>query len=841
MRHIERPGIPASEPAARRWARDLWQDLGYALRQLRHAPGVSALIVATLAIGIGANATMAGAVDRLLLRAPAGVRDADGLVRLLFQEPGAPVLGGYMNYPALMDLRREVGAFADVAGYTSQALPFGVGPDAPEIRATLVSPSFFSLLGARPVLGRLFTSADGFPEGAAAGGPALAVLGHGFWQRQFGGDPRVLGRTVRLGTLTYTVIGVTQPGFAGVEAEVPDVWLPVTVTAAVELTPRQAWLEDRGSAWMLAVARMRPGATRAAAEAQGTTVWRHYNTTPGAPGADTRLLTTSVIRGRGPDRPREVKVALWLGGVSALVLLIACANVANLLLARAFTRRREIAVRLALGAGRGRLARQMLAEAGLLAMLGGVGAVGLAALGGGVLRRLFVSAGLGAGGFVDARLLAFSAAIALGTGMLVSLAPLAQSTTPDLTAGLRAGQASGGGRTSRVRAALLGAQAALCMLLLVVAALFAQSLHRVQSLDLGLDPEQTLSASFNLDRGAMTVAERDAGYAEMLERVRAIPGVTGAARATGGGRAVAVHTKTHDTWEHTLRTQGVPYEAAVDSGYFRMLGTSMRGRDFTAADVRGAPLVTILNEPLAELLFPGQDAIGQCVYLPIRSNDPDGDCWTVVGVVQGFWYHRSILNREGLLVYVPLAQRSYGLGRPGRLVVSVNGPTAAVIPAVRQAILDAWPGLDRVRVQAMRDTMTPELRPWQLAATMFSLFGAVALVIAAVGLYAVVAFAAAQRSTEIAVRIALGAHARNVLAVVAGDGLRTVVVGLAVGAAAALGIRHWLGPLLFQTSPGDPRIIGGVAALLLGVAALAVAVPTVRALRRDPAAVLRVD
>ncbi|HEU4631070.1 MAG TPA: ABC transporter permease [Gemmatimonadaceae bacterium] len=834
-------GYRPPEPALRRWARDLRQDLGYALRQLRQAPGVSALIVLTLAIGIGANATMAGVIDRLLLRAPPYVETPDRLVRLFSRRSVDPRFGPYTSYPAFLDLQREVRAFDAVAAYTSIRLWAGTGIDAEELRATLVSSTYFSLLGASPTLGRAFTPADGFPTGQTPGGPALAVLSYGYWQRQFGGDPNVLGRALHLGRLTYTVVAVMPPGFRGVEAETPDIWLPLAVTADVDL--RRYILEDRSLSWLQVVARLRPGATRAEAELQAVPVLRRDGP-PSGRFALSQVLAASVIHGRGPDAPREVKVALWLGGVSALVLLIACANVANLLLGRAFVRRRETAVRLALGASRGRLARQLLSEAMVLAVLGAGGAILLAAVGGRVLQGLLAAGALGTGGFVDVRLFAFTTAITLGTGVLVSLAPLVQSTAPDLTVALRTGRATGGGRAGRVRATLLGLQAALCMLLLVVAGLFARSLGEVEGLDLGVDQEHTVVASINLNRLALPRPAIDGIYDDIVDRVRAIPGVVGVALAEAnpyqGGHAVNMRTPEHG-WDFYMHGMYYPPMLTfVDSNFFHVVGASLRGRDFSSVDVRGAPRVVIINEPAAQLLWPGEQAIGRCMLLDPGRGGLGPECFTVVGVTTGYWYH-DILDRDRPMAYLPLHQFTVGLGRPGGMFVRTRGDAATILPAVRAAILGAWPDIPPVRVRRMRDLIDPAVRPWRTAATMFSLFGAVALVIAAVGLYAVVAFSAAQRSTEIAVRIALGAHARDVLAAVGGDGLRTVAIGLTVGAAAALGIRHWIGPLLFQTSPSDPGIIAGVAALLLGVAVLAILVPTVRALRRDPAAVLRVD
>lgn len=827
------------------WLRDVFQDVPLALRQLRRTPAATSLIILTLGIGIGINVTMAGLIDRLLLRPPAHVRDADRVARLLFVGPandGGNRVGTRWSYPAMMDLARDVSAFEKVAAHADVRLALGSGPDVQEVRASLVSPSFFPLLGVRPFLGRLFSYADGYPEGEAAGGPPLAVISYGFWQRQFAGDSGILGRNVRIGALPYTIVGVAPSGFRGVDLEPQDVWLPISVAADSEVTA--AWRSGRATRWLGVVARLRPGVTRAAAGQQVTAVWRYFNAPPGTVEARTRVVAASIINGRGPDAPREVKIALWLGGVSALVLLIACANVANLLLARAFTRRREIAVRLALGAQRGRLLRQMLTEAAMLTIISAAAAVFLAMVSARVLQRLFVD-DVAATGFVpNTRLLAFTAAIALGTVVLISLAPLLQSTRPDLTDALRTGASAGGGRTSRVRTLLLGTQGALCMLLLVIAGLFAQSLRRVESLDLGVDVDNTLLVYLPVDRLALAKEEVTQLYDHIRQRVGAIPGVRGVALASwnpfAGGHAVAPYTQEHseDYYWPPGFTIDAPIETAVDSGFFRTIGAaSLRGRDFTSADVSGAPDVAIINEPMADFLWPGEDALGRCVYLPYSIGEVVG-CTTVVGVLPGF-LKRSILEREAMAVYVPLAQYSSKVDRPGSMLVGVRGNMTTLLPIIRRAIGSVRADMPAVRIIPMGDVVSPQYRPWRVAASMFSIFGGVALAIAVVGVYAVVSYSAEQRSAELAVRIALGARGRNVLLAVAGHGLVTVAAGLAVGVLTALAISHWIGPLLFHTSPSDPAIITGVALLLLGVAVVAMLVPTVRALSRNPAAVLQ--
>lgn len=823
----------ASRPL--RWLRDLRTDVHHTARQLRRAPGPAAFIIATLALGIGANVTMAGVIDRLLLRAPAAVPER--VRRLLFDVPGAPV-GTVTSYPKLLDFKHDVGAFEAVGASTIRRMSLGGAGDSRELSAALVSPDFFRVFDIHAAFGRLFSVSDGFPEGAASGGPAVAVLGYEFWQREFGGDSSILGRPLRIGSVTYAVVGVSPPRFGGVDAKVPDAWLPLTVAADGAMRPQI--LEDRESSWLSVAVRLKAGQTDAAAAAQATRVARR-DTPPVPPYDQLRVITASAIRGRGPDAPRDVRVALWLGGIAAMVLALACANVANLLLARAFTRRREIGVRVALGARRGRLVRQMLTESLVLALLSGGAALLLASTSSGLLRRFFLVIGDLEGGLVDTRLLLFVLFVALGTGVLVGLVPIAHSLTPDLTRALNVGMNVGGGRSARVRALLLAGQAALCTLLLVVAGVFSQSLRRVNALEIGLNPDHVLMADFDLNDAVMDGQQRGETYAELLDRVRAIPGVERAVLARSNLRAVNVHTATRSSSEHTHRTNGVPYESIVDSGYFRALGTPMRGRDFASADVQGAPPVAIINEPLANVLFPGEEALGQCVFLPLRADEPDSTCWTVVGVLRGYWYGRSILDRDGLLVYVPLAQRRVGLGRPNRMVITLNESTSATAAAVRNVMQQVRPDRARLRVEWMRDTLEPQLRPWRLSSTMFSLFGLLALVIAAVGLYAVVAFIAVQRAPEVAVRLALGARAHHVLVVVAGEGLSAVAAGVALGATASLGLRRWIGPLLFRTSTTDPSVLAGVALLLLVVAAVAILLPVRRALSTNPAATLRAD
>ena len=831
-----------------RWWRDLHRDLVYAWRHLARTPGTSSLIVLTLAIGIGATVSMAGLIDRLLLKPPPHVVAPERVARLLFRAEGSAAdgpVGEKWSYPAVLDLEREARAFDRVAAVATLSLFMGADASGDDLTVALVSPEFFPLFGAQPHLGRFFSSADGYPSDEASGGPPLAVLSFGFWQRAFAGEHAVLGRRVRIGDMTYTIVGVAPDGFRGAAVTAPDVWLPITVAA--EADAAMPWRSGRAAHWVTAVGRIAPGVSPEQAAQQATTVWRHFNAPPRARGSETQVLAASIIPGRAPDAPRAVKVALWLGGASTLVLLIACANVANLLLARAFSRRREIAVRLALGASRGRLARQMLTEALLLAAIAGAAAVALAFQAGGLLQSLYGPLAGDGGAPVDLPLLLFAASVALGTGITVGLAPLLASLRTDLTEPLKATTGAGGGRGATARTLLLGVQAGACMVMLVVAGLFAQSLRRVEGLDLGVDVDHTVLVEFNLERVALSDADVAAIYSQFRQRVRGVPGVRRVALSSfnpfGGGIAVGPHTREHGDeyyWPpDSPSLRPAPVLAAVDSGFFRTMGaTTLRGRDFYEGDVDGAPPVAIVNQPMVDFLWPGEDGLGRCVYLPEAGRNDE--CVTIVGVLPGF-IKRGVLSRDAMAVYVPLAQTAGQVTRPGAMLVSLTRDAGVVLPMVRQAVRSVHQGIATPRIITVREMVDPAFRPWQTAAAMFGLFGAVALIVATIGLYAVVSYQVMQRSTEVAVRVALGASARHVLRAVAGEALRAVAIGLAAGVGTALLLRDRIGPLLFQTSASDPAIILGLSLLLLVVALMAAVAPTMSALRRGPAAVLRLE
>jgi predicted permease len=827
----------------RRLLGDFGQDLRFAWRQLRRAHGFTTLAVATLAIGIGVNAIMAGALDRLLLRPPRGVGNPGDVVRLVLAYRSASgstnYTGGTFNYPTFLGLERDVPAFADVAAYTAADLPFGTGRDAVPARTWLVSSTFFSTLGISPAAGRTFATADGFPKGDASGGSPVAVLGYEFWQRQFGGRRSVIGTNERIGHRDYTIIGVAPPGLWLTEPLAPDVIVPITV--AGEADAPALWFGGLGSTWLTLVGRLRPGATREVASRQATLVLRDGNMGP-VGDSTASMVAASIIPGRGPDAPRDARIALWLGGVSIIVLLIACVNVANLLLSRAFIRRREVAIRVALGAGRWRLTRQLIAEGLLLSALGAAAALVLCMLGGRLLQGELAT-GESNASVVDLRLLGFVACIALGVAIVVSLAPLLYGFHADVSDRARLNTGALGGRAARMRFIFLTLQAAVCLPLVVGAGLFVTSLQRVARLDLGMDVDHTVKVTFDLNELSLPAAQAQAALARMEANVRALPGVERVALGEydpyRGGYAVAAQTPERGEDETLVRawTTHSPMAAAVDSGFFRAVGaTSLRGRDFDSHDRSGGERVAIVNETLARLLWPGRDALGRCMML----SDTDRACVRIVGVLGGFW-RRSILDRDQLLVYLPLTQAPFGSGWPRMMFVRVSHRSAALTHAIERAVREARPDLGAVHAVTLHDVLEPQFKPWRVAATMFGLFGGVAMAICLIGLYGVVSFNAQQRSAELAVRIALGAQARHILSTVVGAGLATVTIGLALGAAVAVIAGRAMAAMLFQTSGDDPAIVLSSAGLLLVVSVAAGLIPTIRVLRKSPADVLRHD
>jgi predicted permease len=818
------------------------RDVRFAIRGLRREPAFTAFVAITLALGIGANAAMFGIADRLLLRGPAHVRDADRVVRLYFTEqpPGMRVFTtsgfGYVTYDAL---RQGAGAFEQVATYAINDIVAGQGADARQVRAGFTTAGFFPLLGVQPALGRFFTEQENAPNAAVR----VAVLSHGAWTSWFGASPDAIGRTITLGDEPYDVIGVAPPGFTGAELGRVDVWVPGNVLAP-RITPD--WATTWNAQWLKIIARLKPGVTFDQAGIDATGVHRRAYAGGDAWTTEGRMSVASLGANDAGNEATEVRVLRWLTWVAALVLLIACANIANLLLARGRRRHREVAIRAALGASRLRIVRLLLIESILLALAGAAAGLAVTHVVGGLARQALFESIEWTSSPVSARVLLASAAFAIATGLLVGLLPALRSTSASGADALRTGPREGGGRRSRLRTTLTIVQAALSVLLLVGAGLFVRSLWNVRTLNLGIDPDRVMVietvrpslAGFPDGRARDAErARRRTFYLDTLDRVRALPGVEAAAVAVGlpfGNRfSVALRVPAPDTVPQ-LKSGG-PRVSAISDGYFETIGTRLlRGRAFTADDGAGTEPVAIVSDLMARAVWPGSDAIGKCLL--IGSGTPP--CARVVGVAANTYQSR--LRENPMMHYYIPAGQEVGFGGSA-LIVRGADRAPGLVADVRRLLIGVDPTISYISAETIQARIEPQVRPWTLGATVFLLSGLLALVVAGIGIYSVMSYLIADRRREIGVRMALGATAQDIVRLVLRGSLLMAVVGIATGELVALLLGRLAEPLLFDTSPRDPAVFAGVAAVLLLVAMAATFLPARRARAVNPVEALRAE
>ncbi|HXJ30086.1 MAG TPA: ABC transporter permease [Gemmatimonadales bacterium] len=818
------------------------QDLRYAVRGLKSRPGFTLGVILTLALGIGANAAMFSVVDRLLLRPPPLLQSPERVHRVYLANMyrGKEFKNGGVQYARFADLTRWTTSFDRTAEFTTRELAIGVGTDAHEMTVGAVSASFFACFDAPPVLGRYFTSAeDTTPTGAA-----VAVLSYGLWQTRYGGSSDVLGETLQVGATLYTIIGVTPRGFAGLwPGKPPAVYVPITAYGAesgANLGLRgENWWQTYHWTWASMLVVRKPSVTVADAEADLTAAYKRsylaaLASSPHMPPIEVerpRAIAGSVLEQRGPNASAETKVATWLTGVAAIVWLIACANVANLLLARALHRRREIAVRLALGVSRGRLAVQLLTESLLLALLGGGAGLLVAQWGGTILRTELLGNTAGAGVVSDPRSLLFVGIAVLLTGLGTGLAPILQTRRADLTQDLKAGEREGGVQRSRLRAGLLVFKGALSVVLLVGAGLFVRSLQHVKQVRLGYDPDSVLVVDLRMRGVQLDSAHRVALRRQLLASALAIPGVAHVSRQ--------VTMPFWSTWNEDLHVAGIDSVDrlgefdlnAVSTDYFATMGTRLlRGRAITDQDAGGAPRVMVVSMSMARVLWPDRDPLGAC----IRIGGDTVPCTTVVGVAEDI-KSRSLGDEPAFFYYLSADQFNPD---GGGLFVRIRD-AARARETVRRALQPIMPGPSYVTVTPISDAVSGETQSWRLGATLFSVFGLLALVLAAIGLYSVIAYNVAWRTHEMGVRVALGAGMRDIVRLVLTEGVVLAGLGVALGTVIALIVGRWVAPLLFEESPRDPAVFVFVAATLLAVALVASLAPARRAGRVDPMQALR--
>jgi putative ABC transport system permease protein len=832
------------------WLDVLQQDIRYTIRGLRRSPGFTAAVIVTLGLGIGANAAMFGVIDRLMFRPFAYMRDPARVHRVYLQTTARGIVRtkSVFPYTTYLDLARWSSAFADHAAFTERALAVGSGSEARERDVAGVSASFFGFFNSKPAAGRYFDAAeDSIPRGAD-----VAVLGYGFWKSEFGGRD-VIGTKLAVGPAFATIVGVAPEGFSGVFGGAPPaIYMPITAFAYQwNQGDAQTFFIRYNWDWMSMMVRTKPGMNDEAASANLTDAYRHsmlalqaLNRSTGAkwglsPLDSTRpnAIAGPVREAAGPGAGLESQTLLWVTGVAVIVLLIACANVTNLMFARVLRRRREIAVRIALGVSRRRLIAQFLTESLLLALLGCGAGVAIAQWGGTALRLLMLGDSAGDGVATDPRTLGIAAALAIGSALLIAVGPALLANRGNLAADLRAGGRGGASRRSRLRTGLLVSQGALSVILLVGAGLFVRSLDNVRDMHMGWDAEPVLIARANLrgvelDSGATVALGR-----RLMEAAQAIPGVSAVARA---------NADPFGTNTDYLGVAGVDSVARLGRfnqqwatpDFFKAIDTRIvRGRSFTQADRMGSPLVSVVSESMARRLWPGRDPIGECM----RVGSDAQPCTTVVGVaedaVQG-----SLSDDQHLLYYLPFDQKASDGGTRARTLIRMTGRDAPRHEEeVRRALQKAMPGESYITVSPLQDEVDSQRRSWRLGATMFVGFGLLALIVAAVGLYGVIAYDVGQRTQELGVRVALGAQTSNIMGIVIGQGLRFALVGVATGTAIALAAARWFQPLLFHQSARDPLVYALVGFTLMIVAIAASAIPARRAAKVDPNVALRSD
>jgi predicted permease len=797
-------------------------------------------VTLTLALGIGANAAMFSLVDRLLFRPPGLMIDPATVhqvylyrtVRGVERETG----GQYARYA---DLARLSTTFSQTAGFTLKSLAAGVGDGTRLRNVAVVSAGFFEFFDAPPVLGRYYTESEDAPPTPAP----VVVLSRRLWETEFGSRRDVLGSTLHIDAVAYTIIGVAPDGLVGLwPYRPPAAFIPVATYAASR--GRSEWATTYGTAFGLGVmVRRKPDVTVAAATADLTTALRRsYRSQLDAEGRTTsmtelrpRAVASSILTERGPGRSSVARAATWLSGVTLIVLLIACANVANLMLARTIRRRREVAVRIALGVSRSRLFGQLLTEGILLALAGGVAGVILALWGSSVLRATFLPETEPASLITDARTLLFSAAVALGVGVLTGLAPMAQMRRGSLTADLKSAVRDGTRLRSPLRTALLLTQSALSVVLLVGAGLFVRSVQHVRDVRLGFDADSVLVVSLNMRDARLDSATAVGLRRRLLASATDMPGVSHATLQESIPFAGETSWPVFVSGIDSVASLGRFDFNTVSPDYFATMGTRIvRGRGFEASDVDGAPWVAVVGESMAAALWPGRNPIGQCIRVAADSMP----CRHVVGVAEDIRSQSVEAESKLFFYYMPAAQ-----WRPqeGGLFVRSRGDARRLAEPLRKRLQAEMPGTSFVTVSRLGDIVDVQLRSWIVGARVFTAFGMLALVLAAVGLYSVIAYNVAQRRHELGVRLALGAARAGIVRLVVAESVRFALVGVAIGSIASLAGGRWIGPMLFKQSPRDPAVFGLVALVLLVVAVVASWIPALRAAGVDPRTAFQSD
>ncbi|HEY4838937.1 MAG TPA: ABC transporter permease [Candidatus Acidoferrales bacterium] len=809
----------------------LWQDVRFAVRQLRKSPGFTAIAITTLALGIGANSAMFSVVDVVLLR-PLPYRTASRVVNLFERRPHENELKVPVAPGDFYEWRDKAKSFEQLAAVDDDTFNLTGTGEPQRVDGSDVSPGFFEVLGTQAIMGRTFRLDD-----EKKGADHVIVVSNGFWQRQLGSDANAVGRTLLLNDVPYSVVGVLPPDFKFPFAARSDIYLPISLT--------QKDREDHGAHYLTVVGLLRPGVTLNEAQAEmdllSAQMEKEYPAVNTGHGVRMITLRTALA---GDVQP----ALLVLLGAVGLVLLIACANVANLLLAQGKTRERELAVRAALGSGRSRLVRQLLTESMLLGLVGGAFAAAVAYWTLDALRTTFFThpnnfalAGIGCA-VIDGRVFAFTLFISLLTACLFGLAPALAASRVDLSGALKEGsRGSSIGDRRGFRSALIVAEVALSVVLLAGAGLLLRSFVNLMQVDPGFRPDHLYSANIDLPtKHYSTQRQTNAFSDQLLARVQSLPGVSSAAlvdilpfHGDESRGAMHVEGRIPKPGEHSRL-----HAREVTPEYLRTMGIELiRGRDITNADVPGGKAVGVISATAARTYWPNQDPIGR----RFTFNDEDKDWIEVVGIAVDV-KHNNLAADATPDVYLPFAQKtendpvdSFELAV--RSTQAPNELESALRSQVRAIDADLPVGKMQWLVHLISDSIAPQ----RFNVALLTIFAALALALAAAGLYGVISFSVGQRTHEIGIRMALGAQPKDVLRMVIGQGLWLVLTGAAIGVAATLALTHVLARMLFGVGTSDPLTVFAVVTILGCISLAACYVPARRATRIDPIEALRYE
>ena len=807
----------------------LIQDLRFALRQMGKRPGFTAVVVLTMALGIGANAAIFSVLDAVLLR-PLPYSEPQQLIKVWtrFTGIGMPNDQNWVSAPEFRDIQQLNHSFTDLAAIGGGSFNLGVKGSPQRVVGASVSPSLFSMLGTQPLIGRTFLA-----EEAQPGRDHEVVLSYGLWRRVFAGNPNVVGTSIDIDGVPMSVVGVMPAGFA--YPDETEIWGPLA------FSPNDLSENNRGSHGLEVLGRIKPGLTLAQVQSDmdrvGKTIIEQHKSYPYETYGFGIILHPLLEETVG-----DVKMFLVvLMAAVGLVLLIACANIANLLLARATERQKEIETRMALGASGWRLSRQLLTESIVLAFVGG--AVGLA-ITPWILRGLVAVAAKSLPRAVDTGIdvpvLVLAAVASLATGILFGLAPALQAGRKRSFDGLKSGRSTEGRQPKRLRSTLVIFETAFSLLLVAAAGLLLRSFAQVLKVDPGFRPDGVLTMRIALPDAVYSKPEQVRGfYNELINRVQRLPGV----QSVGAVSALPLSGQ-GSSGTTTIDSQSVPLEdttpeadlRVVASDYFRAMGISLlRGRSFEARDSDTASPVAIVDESLAQMYWPNQDPIGKRLHMGDRQPNPT---WaTIIGVVRHV-HNRTLEARSRVEVYWPENQRPFGAMT---LAILTSGNPMSLAPTIQREVNAIDSDLPVYRVRTMTEVMGDSLQRRRLALILLAVFAGLALLLASLGIYGVMSYAVAQRQMEIGLRMALGADRGQVMRMMIRSGMGTIVIGLVLGVILALSLTRLMSGLLFAVKAYDPLALGGAALLLIAAALIAIFIPARRAMKVNPMVALRYE